>query len=77
MIMLRHDLRRTVFCTLVHSGVSELVAMIIAAHTTRSVFDRYHDVSPGDIQKAAQKLAAMLSGLSQAVLPLPLDLQLR
>jgi integrase len=54
--MLRHDLRRTAVRNLLRVGVPERLAMKITWHRTRTVFDRYHIVSPDDWRTGADKI---------------------
>jgi hypothetical protein len=47
---------------MVNAGVRERVAMKVTGHRSRAVFDRYHIVSPADLQDVARRLAGTSAG---------------
>jgi integrase len=61
---LRHDLRRTAVRNVVNASVPERVIVTVTGHRTRAVFDRYHIVSPEDLQDVARRLTGTFSGTS-------------
>jgi hypothetical protein len=55
------------FLNAANVGIPERVGMKVTGHNTRAVFDRYHIVSPADLQEVARKLTGTFSGTSSRV----------
>ncbi len=60
--MLRKDFRCTPVWNMVNWGVPDRVTITVTEYRTQFVFDRYHIVSPGDLQEVARWLAGTTAG---------------
>ena len=65
-----HDFRRSAIRNMVQRGVPERVAMQLAAHPTRTIFDRYAIVSNADRRRGSLRKAGGLVGRGWGEYPL-------
>lgn len=67
-----HDLRRSGIRNMIRGGTSEVVAMSISGHRTRSIFNRYDITSEKDLRDAIVKTETYLNSVPSERSPVPL-----
>ena len=61
-----HDCRRTAARNLIRASVPERVAMLLTAHKSRAIFDRYNIIHEQELLEAGDQLVASLAQQAQA-----------